>query len=85
MVQSQLGSVELNSLLDVDGQVQALKLELEEVKQADDEEIDRLLDQNGNMLFMFCAHQCILIHLLASLQTQITDAAGYVRVLPALS
>lgn len=83
MVQSQLGSVELNSLLDVDGRVQALKLELEEVKQADDEEIDRLLDQNGNTCLFTChAHQCILTHLLASWQKQIADAADSVLVSP---
>ena len=51
MIQSQLGNADFNSLLDLDGQVQALKLELEEVKQADDEEIDRLLDQNGTACF----------------------------------
>lgn len=47
MFQGQLGETDFSSLLDQDGQVQALKMELEEVKQADDEEIDRLLDQNG--------------------------------------
>lgn len=47
MIQSQLGDTDSNSLLDLDGQVQALRMELEEVKEADDEEIERLLDQNG--------------------------------------
>ena len=47
MIQSQLGNTDSNSLLDLDGQVQALRMELEEVKEADDEEIERLLDQNG--------------------------------------
>lgn len=48
MVQGQLhGKADYGSLLELHEQVQALQTELEEVKQADDEELDRLLDQNG--------------------------------------
>lgn len=48
MVQGQLDdSTEFGDLLELQGQIRALQSELAEVKQADDEEMDRLLDQNG--------------------------------------
>ena len=49
MVQSQLDdSTEFGDLLELQEQIRALQTELAEVKQADDEELDKLLDQNGN-------------------------------------
>ena len=48
MVQGQLDdSTEFGDLLELQEQIRALQTELAEVKQADDEELDKLLDQNG--------------------------------------
>ena len=48
MVQGQLDdSTEFGDLLELQEQIRALQQELAEVKQADDEEIEKLLDQNG--------------------------------------
>ena len=48
MVQGQLDdATEFGDLLELQDQIRALQQELAETKQADDEEIDRLLDQNG--------------------------------------
>lgn len=48
MVQAQMDdSTEFGDLLELQEQIRALQQELAEVKQADDEEIDKLLDQNG--------------------------------------
>ena len=48
MVQGQLDdSTEFGDLLGLQEQIRALQQELAEVKQADDEEIEKLLDQNG--------------------------------------
>ena len=55
MVQGQLDdNTEFGDLLELQGQIQALQTELAEVKQADDEELDRLLDHNGERLL--CMH-----------------------------
>ena len=40
-------STEFGDLLELQEQIRALQTELAEVKQADDEELDKLLDQNG--------------------------------------
>jgi hypothetical protein len=48
MVQGQLDdNTEFGDLLELQEQIRALQTELAEVKQADDEELDKLLDQNG--------------------------------------
>ena len=48
MVQGQLDdATEFGDLLELQDQIRALQQELAETKQADDEEIDKLLDQNG--------------------------------------
>ena len=50
LVQGQLdNSTEFGDLLELQEQIRALQQELAEVKQADDEEIDKLLDQNGDV------------------------------------
>ncbi|DBA73152.1 TPA: hypothetical protein ACH3X2_010087 [Trebouxia sp. C0005] len=50
MVQGQLDdNTEFGDLLELQGQIRALQTELAEVKQADDEELDKLLDQHAEM------------------------------------
>ncbi|KAL0052317.1 hypothetical protein WJX82_000133 [Trebouxia sp. C0006] len=50
MVHGQLDdSTEFGDLLELQEQIRALQTELAEVKQADDEELDKLLDQNAEM------------------------------------
>ncbi|KAL0021307.1 hypothetical protein WJX77_002019 [Trebouxia sp. C0004] len=50
MLQGQLDdSTEFGNLLELQEQIRALQTELAEVKQADDEELDKLLDQNAEM------------------------------------
>lgn len=57
MVQGQLDdSTEFGDLLELQEQIRALQRELAEVKQADDEEIEKLLDQNG----MACMYYAML-------------------------
>ena len=66
MVQGQLDdSTEFGDLLELQEQIRALQTELAEVKQADDEELDKLLDQNGVQATKSC---CISICWYFSLQ-----------------
>ena len=58
MVQGQLDdATEFGDLLELQDQLRALQQELAEVKQADDEEIDKLLDQNGEA----CMYRMLLL------------------------
>ena len=62
MVQGQLDdSTEFGDTLELQEQIRALQTELAEVKQADDEELDRLLAQNGgnhclSVIMLIAAH-----------------------------
>lgn len=62
MVQGQLDdNTEFGDLLELQGQIRALQTELAEVKQADDEELDKLLDQHGTYSKWVCYMQTICI------------------------
>ena len=67
MVQGQLDDhTEFGDTLERQEQIRALQTELAEVKQADDEELDRLLDQNGKNYHNVAA-MCIASHDIATL------------------
>ncbi len=62
MVQGQLDdNTEFGNLLELQEQIRALQTELAEVKQADDEELDKLLDQNGTYSSWPCYTQVACI------------------------
>lgn len=62
MVQGQLDdSTEFGDLLELQEQIRALQQELAEVKQADDEEIEKLLDQNGMALPCWIPAHCAVL------------------------
>lgn len=69
MVQGQLDdSTEFGDLLELQEQIRALQQELAEVKQADDEEIEKLLDQNGTACIHYAVYNtahCTVLVLLA--------------------